>query len=333
MTNTSLTEKIGKLLAQAEGASTEAEASVFTAKAQQLATHYSIDLAKARHATQSKHRTVPVTRQVRIGEKGTRGLNTLIELITRIGSAQGLSCTIAHNNTFVNFYGFDEDIDITEALFASLATQMVSACEEFKASNEWKKDTYWRYGRGEVSIPWLTARLNFQDAFARRVGSRLSAARHEAEQAEREAEETAASRQASAPHLDEDDLTEEFVTWFQEVHGLDLTGDDETAVEMAQAFRNILTDNVGLWYVELLTPFAVKTQKAPVSTGTELVLADKSREVQDYYKQQTRHLRGTWKGGYNGSTAHVSRDAGRAAGSSAKLSNSTPLGGSKRAIS
>lgn len=365
---TSLTEKIGKLLAQAEGAGTEAEAAVFTAKAQQLATHFSIDLAKARHATESKHRTVPVTRQVRLGEKGTRGLNTLVELITRIGSAQGVHSTIAHNNTFVNFYGFDEDIDITEALYASLATQMVKACEEFKASGEWKKDTYWRDGRytyrfvetgkkaserdhycyggpetetvytpgGEVPIPWLTARLNFQEAFAYKVGSRLSHARHEAERAERQAEEDAATHQVSAPHLDADgELTSEFVAWFDDEYGLDLHDDDATASELRDALRESLDTLAGLdpWYVELVGPFVLQAQETPVSTGTELVLADKSREVQDYYKTKTGHIRGTWKGSYSGSIALASRDAGRAAGSSARLSNSTALGGSKRAIS
>lgn len=363
MTNTSLTEKIGKLLAQAEGAGTEAEAAVFMAKAQELATHHSIDLAKARHAIESKHRTVPVMRRIDIGQRGTRGLNTLVSLMTNIGEAQGLRCTIAHNSTFVNFYGFDEDIDITEALFASLATQMVRACEEFKASGEWKSDTVWRgarytnryldrYGNpcrktddwwdeegdytpgGYVPVTWLTARLNFQQSFASKVGQRLRTARYEAERAERTEDELRLSRRESAPHLDDEgNLTEHFAAWFIETHGLDLDGDDETAKEMAEAFRSILTENVGMWHVELVTQYSL-TVVEPVSTGTELVLADKAREVQDFYSGATRHIRGSWKGGYSGrGKSATASSAGREAGGRASLSNSASLSGARKALS
>lgn len=351
MTN-NITELVGKLLAQAEGAGTEAESEIFMAKAQKLATQYSVDLALARHATEVKHRTVPVTRRVTLGERGTRGLNTLVELITNIGTAQGVQSTIAHNSTFVNFFGFAEDIDITEALFASLAVQMVKASEEFKATGEWKQDTTYRPGRyryvdyetgkpcsrhnyraeqewvdgGYKPINWLSARLDFQQAFAVKVGHRLIIARNEAQVAVREEEE----RKASAPHLDADgELTEEFVSWFADEHGLDLTGDDETAIELADSLRqDVLTDP---WFVELVAPFIARNE-APVSTGTELVLADKARTVRDYYAQETRHIRGSYRGGRSGGGAAISYNAGSAAGSRASLSRSTSIGGSRAAL-
>lgn len=66
-------ERIAKLLNQAENAANEAEAAAFMEKAQQLATTYSVDLAKARHVTKSKERTLPEQRTVVIGERGTKG--------------------------------------------------------------------------------------------------------------------------------------------------------------------------------------------------------------------------------------------------------------------
>lgn len=126
-TASSITEKIAKLLAQAEGAGTEAEAQTFMDKAQQLATLHSIDLAKARHITVAKQRTAPVTRTITIGVRGTKGLNTLVQLIIGIARANDVILNVAHNSTAVFAYGFAEDIDITEALFASLSVQMAHA--------------------------------------------------------------------------------------------------------------------------------------------------------------------------------------------------------------
>lgn len=196
-TATSLTDKIAKLLNQAERAGTEAESATFMAKAQELAAIYSIDLAKARHATIAKERTTPVQRTVTLGVRGTRGLNTLVSLFSGICAANDLTMDIAANSTRVFVFGFAEDIDIAEALFASLSVQLAQAAEVYRKDGSWKNETVYRPGRyqgwnwvegTEKPITWLSARLDFQAGFASQIGRRLAEARREAENAARTAD-------------------------------------------------------------------------------------------------------------------------------------------------
>ncbi len=200
----SITDKIAKILNQAENAGTEAEAALFMNKAQELATLYSIDLAKARHATKSKEKTTPIQRNITLGFPGTRGLNTLVALFRGIANANDIKINIAHNSTYVLAFGFAEDIGVAEALFASLSVQMSQAAAAYRKAGEWKKETVYRPGRYVGSgwdrewvdaemkpITWLSARLDFQEGFARRVGQRLLAAKVEAEAAAIDAEKFA----------------------------------------------------------------------------------------------------------------------------------------------
>lgn len=196
-------EKIAKLLNQAENAGTPEEASVFMEKAQTLATTYSVDLAKARHATKSKEKTVPEQRTIHIGEPRSRGLRTLVDLYLGIANANDIRVTIAHNATRVYAVGFKEDLDISEALYASLVTQQAKAVEDFKRGGEWKNEkVYVRdgYGWGEYkSQTWLTARLNFQDAYANRIRYRLSEAKRAEEKRIKDAEVEVEQAEDSAP--------------------------------------------------------------------------------------------------------------------------------------
>jgi len=183
------TEKIAKLLNQAERAGTEAEGATFLAKAQELATLHSIDLARARHATVAKQRSTPVQRTITLGVRGTRGLNTLVSLFQGVAHANDLQFNIAHNSTYVVAFGFAEDIDAAEALFASLTVQMAQAVDAYKKQGHWRDQVAWveRYDpdlgyRREFAVPqkWLSARLDFQAGFAHRVGQRLWEARQAA---------------------------------------------------------------------------------------------------------------------------------------------------------
>lgn len=67
------------------------------------------------------------------------------------------------------------------------------------------------------------------------------------------------------------------------------------------------------------------------SSGTELVLADKKEEVYSYYKR-TSNARGSWNGPSTSAHSSSSRSAGTAAGSRARLSSQTAMGGAKGAI-
>jgi hypothetical protein len=183
MSNNTL-ELIAKLLAAAEGAATEEEADAFNARAMQIAASDSIDLAHARHLKQSKESTVPVQRSIVIGVPGTEGMKTLVNLYLGIAEANDLRCLIATNNTRVYAVGYPEDIDVSEALYASLVTQMTGFVTAYRKEGTWKKEEVWAEGwystRRQIYIPgrykqinWRGARLNFQQGFADRVSGRL----------------------------------------------------------------------------------------------------------------------------------------------------------------
>lgn len=294
---TSITEKIAKVLNQAENAGTEAEAATFLAKAQELSTLYSIDLAKVRHLTTAKERTTPVTRTITLGVKGTRGLSTLVTLASGIASANDVRINIAHNSTYVLAFGFEEDIDVVESLLASLTVQMAAAAAEYRKTDDWKQDTAWqaakyvkryehdgycqRPGGGycqrncdysfdyvpgrERPVSWLSARLSFQEAFARRIDLRLATAKTEAEEAAERA-------------------------------------------EIAEALDG-----------------------EPKSASAALVLVEKRDAVDEHYRK-TSTARGSYRGGY-GKAGGRAYTAGRAAGGSARIGSQASFGGARKAVS
>ena len=161
--------RIAALLRQAEGTDNAHEAEAFMAAAQRLATATSIDLAVARsHATTRTAAQAPVQRTITIGNAGTKGLRTYVQLFAVIAAANDVKVDVASNSTFVYAYGFPEDIDTSHALYASLVMQMVRASEAYLASGAHRP------------TPTITARLNFQLAFGARIGQRLAQARDEA---------------------------------------------------------------------------------------------------------------------------------------------------------
>ena len=181
--------RIAALLRKAENTDNEYEAAAFMDKAQQLATMNSVDLAVARaHTAAQEARAEPIARKIEIGERGKKYLKTMVKLFLAIGHANGLVFDIAHNSTYVIVYGFETDIEAAEALYSSLAVQMVRASTAYLASGEYRAETVerWDARNREWSyqpISGITARNNFQLAFAERVGRRLAAARNAATQA------------------------------------------------------------------------------------------------------------------------------------------------------
>ncbi|OKH84533.1 DUF2786 domain-containing protein [Mycolicibacterium sp.] len=171
MTDDKMLARIAALLRQAEGTDNTHEAEAFMAAAQRLATATSIDLALARsHSAERTKAQMPVQRTITIGEAGTKGLRTYVQLFVVIGMANDVKCDVASNSTFVYAYGFAEDIDATHALYTSLVLQMVKASESYIASGAHRP------------TPTITARLNFQLAFGARIGQRLAEAKEEAQQ-------------------------------------------------------------------------------------------------------------------------------------------------------
>jgi hypothetical protein len=184
--------KIAALLRKAETTDNDHEADAYLQAAQRLATLSSVDLAVARaHSTAQEKRAVPTQRTITIGEQGRRGLRTFVQLFLEIGRANNLTCDIARNSTRVFAYGFDTDIDAVEALYSSLVIQMVRASDEYIKSKRYTQEQVGRWVQVEGARPgwrgpaqeWqerpvhaTTARVNFQQAFAARIGARLKEA-------------------------------------------------------------------------------------------------------------------------------------------------------------
>ncbi len=180
MTDDRMLARIAALLRQAEGTDNSHEAEAFMAAAQRLATATSIDLAVARaHSATRNAAQTPTQRTITIGEPGTRGLRTYVQLFAVIAAANDVRCDVAANSTFVYAYGFDEDINATHALYASLVVQMVRSCDAYLCTGAHKP------------TPTITARLNFQLAFGSRIGRRLAEAREEARREATEARSAA----------------------------------------------------------------------------------------------------------------------------------------------
>jgi hypothetical protein len=192
MSDDKMLARIAALLRQAEGTDNTHEADAFMAAAQRLATATSIDLAVARsHSDTRTTAQNPVQRTITIGNAGTRGLRTYVQLFVVIAAANDVKCDVASNSTFVYAYGFAEDIDASHALYASLIMQMVKASETYIGSGAHRP------------TPTITARINFQLAFGARVGQRLSEAR---EEAQREATKGRDSRPGTAIALRDKDI-------------------------------------------------------------------------------------------------------------------------------
>ncbi|MGK2880519.1 MAG: DUF2786 domain-containing protein [Mycobacterium sp.] len=170
MSDDKMLSRIAALLRQAEGTDNAHEADAFMSAAQRLATATSIDLAVARsHAAKRTAAQAPTQRTITIGEVGTRGLRTYVQLFAVIATANDVRCDVASNSTYLYAYGFGEDIDAVHALYASLVVQMVRASDAYISSGAHRP------------TPTITARLNFQLAFGARVGQRLATAREEAQ--------------------------------------------------------------------------------------------------------------------------------------------------------
>jgi hypothetical protein len=194
-------DRISKLLAKAESTDSEAEREALMSKAQQIATLAAIDLEVARqHQVTKELREQPTQKRVVLFEgpdKRKQGRHHFVNLFTSIGRANDLTCNIYHDSTGVIPFGFPSDIDVTEALYGSLAVQMVAAADAYIKTGAYKtetvyrakrvKDDYWG-GTQEVwdyfPIDARQARSSFYEGFISTITTRLFEAKREAEKVE-----------------------------------------------------------------------------------------------------------------------------------------------------
>lgn len=176
-------ERIAALLVKAERTDNEAEADAYLMKAQQLATMASIDLALARSATDRREQPQqPEARTRTIGEKGRRANRHLITLYIVIAHANDAHVDVASNSTYVIGYGMPSDLDVIEAMFASLSVHMVHASQQYVTRRDWEGETYVAVvdrRRRVKQHTAQTARVAFYRAYTERIEERLTRARQE----------------------------------------------------------------------------------------------------------------------------------------------------------
>jgi len=198
-------ERISALLSKAERTDNPHEAEAYLMKAQALATAASVDLALARAATvRMEQRQQPQTRTVTIGEKGKRANTHLVALFIAIANANDVRVDIAHNSTYVLAYGMPGDLDVIEAMYSSVAVQMMTASAQWLQVGTWRSETYVAVrrvnGRSVRSVKphtALTARIAFYRGYVERIAERLQQARDSA-LAQGEAAARAAAKEASS---------------------------------------------------------------------------------------------------------------------------------------
>ena len=167
-----LVDKVGKLLAQAEGTDNEHEAAAFVERAQQLATAHAVDLERAR-SRQSARRgggEPLVQERVDVGARGKRGNRHRVLLYSVVARVNDVLVNVAHDSTYVLGFGHRADLDVVERLWASLAVQMTAAAQRRLDAGEHRTS-------GVAAQTW---RLSFYDGWVAAVAERLQAARDRA---------------------------------------------------------------------------------------------------------------------------------------------------------
>lgn len=173
----SITDKVGKLLSHADGASTEEERNTFVSKAESLAAEHSLNLAliRKRQADADKtDRDRPTTGAMfpLTALPSTTYQKLAVELGNEIANAHGARSTIWGKSKYMIFYGFPEDIQLTELMFARLTPVMFEEADAYLKTPEHK----------ESGVAGVSARITFCQSFAIKVGSRLREAVEEVNQ-------------------------------------------------------------------------------------------------------------------------------------------------------
>lgn len=283
-------DKISKLLAMAENASTPAEAELFFEKAQRLASLGSIELAEARqHAAKKTQRETPVTEHVTVGAPRQHVNKPLVKLFLAIADSNDIRMNVAHDSTYVILFGFPSDIEVAKLLWENIAVQMVRFADAYIREGSWRTETVQRvktvtytdgWGRTRKEERWgvhpltaQSARASFYDGFINSVRRRLADARASEVQEKEEA-------------------------WKQEKREMESSG-------------------------------ASNVQQEAVESPTAIALRGKEVEVVDFYKS-TSKAKGTWRGGRSTNYSSSSYSRGREDGQKARLSSAKGIGDKKK---
>ena len=171
-------DRIGALLAKAESTDSTHEADALVAKAQQLATLHAVDLATARQRAQRRNRRETVEQRKRlIGRRGEVGLRHRVGLYVQVAHVNDVKVDVARDSTYVLTFGFPSDLEVVDALYGSLATQMTAMGNAAIARGEHKQDLYWSDAANGWRSDARVFRSAFNDGFIDAVAERLQQAR------------------------------------------------------------------------------------------------------------------------------------------------------------
>lgn len=199
---TSPEDRLGKLLALAEGEGAEAELAM--ERAIMFAASNNIDLAVARARQKGQVRAKPEKRRTKVGTPGKNGNAALMDLFISIANANDLRCAISGEyytrgqdftrtrvdmwgdehyeyvsgsriapSIFCHAYGFPSDHDVTAALYAVASVQMVTGATKAIKNGEHKVRR----------MSAKTYRTEFYIGFIGRLKGRLWDAKRAAEKA------------------------------------------------------------------------------------------------------------------------------------------------------
>jgi hypothetical protein len=187
-----ITDKVAKLLTHADKAGTDEERRTYIEKAEGLAATHAINLALVRKQQADAADPEGVRDQPMTGEQFSLGAlpsttyrNLAVELGSAIARAHGATCSIRGKSMWLTFYGFPEDVHLTELMLTRVTPMMFDECDRYLQSWEHKS----------TGVATVSARITFCKNFAWEVGSRLKEA---VEQAEKEVVETLALTDGNA---------------------------------------------------------------------------------------------------------------------------------------
>jgi hypothetical protein len=170
--------RIGALLAKAESTEHVEEAQALTAKAQQLATTYAIDLAGARERRARGHRPqTPTQRKIVVGARREQGRRHRVSLFAAIARVNDVKVDVGRDGTYVLAFGFADDLAVVEQLYASLVTQMVGAANAAIRRGEHRAEVYWSVAAQAWRSDARVFRTAFNLGFVTAIAERLRQAR------------------------------------------------------------------------------------------------------------------------------------------------------------
>lgn len=167
----SITDKVSKLLTHAEGSTTEEERNTFLSKAESMAAQHSINLALVRKRTADADTTIrdrPTTGKLFsfMALTNVTHRKLAIELGNGIARAHGANCTIRGKSMYMTFYGYPEDIELTELMLERLTPLMFEEADAYLKTRDHRTS----------GVAAVSARITFCHNFISSVSHRLAEA-------------------------------------------------------------------------------------------------------------------------------------------------------------